>query len=42
LGFSPENVKLDGRFHKLRVTVNGNSNLAIKARKGYYAPKQKP
>lgn len=42
LGFSPENVKFDGRFHKLKVTVSGNSKLTIKARKGYYAPKQKP
>jgi VWFA-related protein len=39
LGFSPQNLKLDGRFHDLKVTVKNGQKLAIQARKGYYAPK---
>jgi len=34
LGFSPE--KLDGKFHKLKVTLNGEK-LSVQARQGYYA-----
>jgi VWFA-related protein len=39
LGFSPQNLKLDGRFHGLKVTVKNRQKLTILARKGYYAPK---
>jgi VWFA-related protein len=39
LGFSPQNLKLDGRFHGLKVTVKNGQKLTILARKGYYAPK---
>ncbi len=39
LGFSPQNLKFDGHFHNLKVTVKGQK-LNIQARKGYYAPKQ--
>lgn len=42
LAFSPQDVKFDGRFHKLKVTVNSGSKVTVQARKGYYAPKQKP
>ena len=42
LAFSPQDLKFDGRFHKLKVTVNNGSNLTVQARKGYYAPKKKP
>jgi VWFA-related protein len=35
LGFSPQ--KLDGRFHKLKVTVNKAGNVEVQARRGYYA-----
>ena len=42
LAFSPQDMKYDGRFHKLKVTVNGGSKLTVQARKGYYAPKKKP
>ena len=38
LGFSPQNLKLDGSFHKLKVTLK-DSKLALQARRGYYAPK---
>jgi VWFA-related protein len=39
LGFSPQNLKLDGRFHDLKVTVKNGQKLTILSRKGYYAPK---
>lgn len=42
LAFSPKDVKFDGRFHKLKVTVNRSSKLTVQARKGYYGPKRKP
>ncbi len=37
LGFSPQ--KLDGKFHKLKVNVNGPAKLTIQSRLGYYALK---
>jgi VWFA-related protein len=40
LGFSPQNLKLDGRFHDLAVTVRDSRKLTILARNGYYAPKR--
>jgi VWFA-related protein len=40
LGFSPQNLKLDGAFHGLKVTVKPLTGMAIQARKGYYAPKK--
>ena len=39
LGFSPQNLKNDGHFHKLKVTLKSPAKGAIQARKGYYAPK---
>jgi VWFA-related protein len=39
LSFSPPNLKLDGQFHNLKVTIKDKSKLNIQARKGYYAPK---
>lgn len=38
LGFSPQNLKLDGSFHSLKVTVR-EAGLTATARKGYYAPR---
>ena len=38
LGFSPQNLKLDGSFHALKVTVR-TAGLVATARKGYYAPR---
>lgn len=35
LGFSPQ--KLDGRFHKLKVTLNAAGKFDVQARRGYYA-----
>jgi VWFA-related protein len=42
LAFSPQGLKFDGHFHKLKVTVNNGVNLTVQARKGYYAQKNKP
>jgi VWFA-related protein len=39
LGFSPQNLKLDGSFHSLKVTLKNGGGLTIQARRGYYAPK---
>lgn len=41
LGFSPQNLKFDGSFHQLKVTLknSGGSGYAVQARRGYSAPK---
>jgi len=39
LGFSPISLKLDGRFHELKVTLATKQKYTIQARRGYYAPK---
>ena len=39
LGFSPQNLKFDGTFHKLKVVVKDPAGLAVQARRGYYAPR---
>ena len=39
LGFSPQNLKMDGTFHKLKVAVKEPSKLTLQARRGYYAPR---
>jgi VWFA-related protein len=44
LGFSPQNLKLDGRFHAVKVLVNESGKesgkVNLQARRGYYAPRQ--
>ena len=40
LGFSPQNQKLDGTYHVLKVKLTGKQKYTIQARKGYYAPKK--
>jgi hypothetical protein len=40
LGFSPQNLKLDGSFHSLKVTFKAPHHLELQARRGYYAPKK--
>jgi hypothetical protein len=37
-GFSPQNQKMDGRYHTLKVTLTGQHNYTIQARRGYFAP----
>jgi len=39
LGFVPQNLKLDGRYHTLRVALRNPRGLLIEARRGYYAPR---
>jgi VWFA-related protein len=39
LGFSPQNLKLDGSYHNLKVTLRNSAGLSAKARRGYYAPR---
>jgi VWFA-related protein len=39
LGFSPQNLKIDGRFHTLKVALTGKEKFDIQARHGYFAPK---
>jgi VWFA-related protein len=40
LGFSPQNLKLDGSFHKLKVALNSKEKFTVQARYGYMAPKK--
>jgi VWFA-related protein len=39
LGFSPQNLKIDGRFHALKVALTSKEKFEIQARHGYFAPK---
>jgi hypothetical protein len=38
LGFAPQNLKFDGRYHTLKVTLRNPKGLTVEARPGYYAP----
>jgi hypothetical protein len=40
LGFSPQNLKLDGRLHTLKVSLNIRGPYTIQARSAYYAPRK--
>jgi hypothetical protein len=40
LGFVPEDLKLDGRLHTLKVTLARPGKFTIQARRGYFAPKK--
>jgi len=39
LGFSPQNLKIDGRFHTLKVALTSKEKFEIQARHGYFAPR---
>jgi VWFA-related protein len=39
LGFSPQNFKIDGKFHEIKVTLTDQRKVNIQARRGYYAPR---
>ena len=39
LAFVPQNLKLDGSFHTLKVTLKNPQKLTLQTRRGYYAPK---
>ncbi|MGB9457289.1 MAG: VWA domain-containing protein [Bryobacteraceae bacterium] len=38
LGFQPQDLKLDGSFHGLRVAIESKGGYSVEARRGYYAP----
>lgn len=38
LGFSPTNLKADGRLHSLKVSLAQRSGLSVQSRRGYFAP----
>jgi VWFA-related protein len=38
LGFAPQNLKLDGKYHNLKVTLTSKKKWALQARHGYFAP----
>ena len=39
LGFSPQNLKIDGKFHALKVALVSKEKFEVQARHGYFAPK---
>jgi VWFA-related protein len=42
LSFSPQNLKYDGKYHKLTVELVNGRGLSLQARKGYFAPTEAP
>ena len=38
LGFYPKDLKPDGKFHEIKVTLANGQGLSVQARKGYWAP----
>jgi hypothetical protein len=38
LGFAPQDLRPDGRYHALKVTLRNPKGLTVEARPGYYAP----
>jgi hypothetical protein len=40
LGFSPQNLKLNGGYHTLKVTLTGKQKYSVQARRGYFAPRK--
>jgi VWFA-related protein len=40
LGFSPQNLKLNGSYHSLKVTLTGKQKYSVQARHGYFAPRK--
>jgi hypothetical protein len=39
LGFSPQNLKLNGAYHILKVSLASKQKFNVQARHGYYAPR---
>jgi VWFA-related protein len=39
LAFSPQNLKVDGRYHTLKVSLAGKQKYTVRTRHGYYAPR---
>jgi VWFA-related protein len=40
LGYYTTNPNLDGKFRKVKITLNGNASASLQYRQGYYAGKQ--
>ena len=40
LGYAPQNLKSDGRYHSLKVSLRNGKGLNVEARRGYYPAKQ--
>jgi VWFA-related protein len=40
LGFQPQNLKLDGNFHSIKVALAAKGDYTLQARRGYYAPRR--
>jgi len=40
LGFAPQNLKLNGSFHTLKVSLAGKQKFNVQARRGYFAPRK--
>jgi VWFA-related protein len=38
LGFTPQNLKMDGQFHSLKISLKARQKYTLQARTGYYAP----
>lgn len=38
LGYSPDNLKIDGSYHNLKVTVRNTGAPTVQFRRGYWAP----
>jgi hypothetical protein len=38
LGFAPQNLKNDGKYHNLKVSLANKQPYVLQSRKGYYAP----
>lgn len=39
LGFTPQNLKMDGKYHILKVTLKTRTKYDLQARRGYFAPR---
>lgn len=40
LAYKPSDLQPDGRFHSIEIEAQNHKNLKVRARKGYFAPKQ--
>jgi VWFA-related protein len=40
LGFAPQDLKFDGKYHQLKVTLAGGQKWTVQARHGYFAPRK--
>ena len=38
LGFSPENLQENGKYHEIKVKIVGIDKVTVSARRGYFAP----